>query len=234
MKTYFQALRSVALPAILLWVTAAPLWAAVWATITLSDGRTVEGVYLGGSEEIVRLGRPTDTFAIPIQAIKTISFGERTVAEPEVHLDRHAAPTGTTDSTRMVPAAVALKVKLGQPLSSALSPAGSTFMAIVAEDVFSGEEIVIRKGLAAYGRVAAVQPGGRLRGEPQLSLVLDSLHFPGGTRPLKTRVWIASGSHSAGDSLAAGYGFLTADNQLALPAGAELEFVLVQPVLIPK
>jgi hypothetical protein len=217
----------------LAWLPAVAVNGAVNATVTLTDGRTVDGTYLGGTEEIIKLRHGPDVFNIPIVSVRMIAFGVAAPPEPEIHLDLHPAAPPMGEQL-VVPAATGIRVKLGQPLSTALSQPGSVFMAIVAEDIKSGETVVIRKGLVAYGRVAAVTPGGRLKREPQLSLVLDSLHFPAGTQPLKTRVWIAPDSPKHGDSASINSSFLTPDNQLSLPSGTELEFFLVQPVLIPQ
>ena len=204
---------------------------AVKATVTLSDGRLFSGDYLGGNADTLRIRRNGDVFNIPVNTVQLITFGKAAQQLPEVHLELHKPPAQRDSAQAAVPAETVLKVMLGQPLSTATSKSGATFTAILSQNVTSGETVLIRKGMAAYGRVASVHPGGELSGEPRLSLVLDSLHLPTGTCPLKTRVWIEPGT-TAGGAVSSPY--LTPDNQLALPPGTELEFVLVQPVPIPK
>lgn len=216
-------------------VLALPAMAAVHATITFRDGQTTSGQYLGGTEETVRVQKQTpqgpEIVEFPVTEILSIVFGEATSNDPTV---RDSSLLGRkVGMAELVPVGTAIKVKLGQPLSTTLSQAGSTFMAIVAEDVSIAETVLIRKGLAVVGRVAAVKPGGRVKGEPQLSLVLDSLHLPSGSLPLKTRVWIEPGSSGVDPGVTASP-FLTLDNQISLPVGTKLEFILVQSIGIPE
>ena len=206
---------------------------ATRATVVLHDGRIVTGTFLGGTEQMVKLSQGAEILEIPVKEITSISMGDP--AEAVLKDTAQSPPNAVTSefSGVVVPAATSITVKLGQPLSTVGSKVGSTFMAIVAEDVLVAEVTVIRKGLAVVGRVAGVQPGGRIRGDARLSLVLDSLHFPSGSQPLKTRVWIEPGIGDNGAD-STGSRFLTPDQQISLPVGTELEFILVQPVPIPE
>jgi len=85
-----------------------------------------------------------------------------------------------------VPAGTDLVVTLDQKLGSKISQTGQTFLATVAQPVTVGGRTAIPKGSTVKGTVVTAKEKGKIKGEGQLSLTLDSITVRGKTYQIQT------------------------------------------------
>ena len=86
----------------------------------------------------------------------------------------------------VVPAGTDLVVTLDQKLGSKISQTGQTFLATVAQPVTVGDRTAIPKGSTVKGTVVTAKEKGKIKGEGQLSLTLDSITVRGKTYQIQT------------------------------------------------
>lgn len=89
---------------------------------------------------------------------------------------RRAAPA-PVDLT--IPVGTHISVTTREELSSKTSQAGQSFTATVANNVVVGGTTVVRAGSSATGTVVSATNQGRIKGQGELSLRLDSIHSGG-------------------------------------------------------
>jgi hypothetical protein len=116
----------------------------------------------------------------------------------------------------VVPAGTDLVVTIDQALGSKTSKTGQTFLATVAQPVTVDDRTAIPKGSTVKGTVVVAKEKGKIKGEGQLSLTLDSITVRGKTYPLQTitldstvkgkgkRTAVATGGGAAGGALIGG------------------------------
>ncbi len=92
-----------------------------------------------------------------------------------------AAPVSYT-----IPAGTAIRISLGETLSSKTSKSGQTFQGTVASPVVVRGKTVIRAGSPATGTVVTATSQGRFKGAGELDLRLDSIRAGGREVPVQT------------------------------------------------
>jgi len=101
----------------------------------------------------------------------------------------------------VIPAGTHIAVRVSQDLGSAISQAGETFSATVAEPVVVDGQTAIPAGARATGTVVAAKKLGRFKGEAYLELRLDSVRTDGSRYEVHTstleRVQKGKGKRSA-------------------------------------
>lgn len=116
----------------------------------------------------------------------------------------------------VVPAGADLVVTVDQALGSKTSKTGQTFLATVAQPVTVDGRTAIPKGSTVKGTVVTAKEKGKVKGEGQLSLTLDSITVRGKTYQIQTitldstvkgkgkRTAVATGGGAAGGALIGG------------------------------
>jgi hypothetical protein len=79
-----------------------------------------------------------------------------------------------------------LTVKTGQALSSKDSQEGQTFLATLAQPVSAGGKRALPTGATVSGTVVAAKKKGKIKGEGQLAVTLNSISVGGHTYPIHT------------------------------------------------
>jgi len=97
-----------------------------------------------------------------------------------------AAPEKPKPQPVVVPAGTTLTVKVAQALSSKTSQAGETFTATLAQPVTVGGKTAIPSGVDATGTVLNAKAKGKIKGEGELSLALNSITIHGKSYSIKT------------------------------------------------
>jgi len=88
----------------------------------------------------------------------------------------------------VVPAAIALTVRLGQALSSKTSQSGQTFLATLAQPVTVNDRKAIPAGATVSGTVVTAKSKGKIKGEGQLAIALTSVTVKGHTYTIQISV----------------------------------------------
>lgn len=116
----------------------------------------------------------------------------------------------------VVPSGTALTVKLGQAVGSKTSQTGQTFLVTLAQPVTVRGKTAIPAGSTASGTVVSAKAKGKIKGEGELVLTLNSLTVRGKTYSIHTgtldstvkgkgkRTAVATGGGAAGGALIGG------------------------------
>jgi hypothetical protein len=107
-------------------------------------------------------------------------------AAPMAAAPPEKAPEKPKPQPIVVPAGTTLTVKVAQSLSSKTSQAGETFTATLAQPVAVSGRTAIPSGVDATGTVINAKAKGKIKGEGELSLALNSLTIRGKSYPIKT------------------------------------------------
>lgn len=154
------------------------------ATLKLRDGRTLQGEYLGGTVDVIRLLIGGEVQEIPVRAVSTLDFNKQDAA-PAVPMS--AAPARKPSSATAPPApppsgpltvsaGTRLMVRLDRAIDTGTAKTGERFKATLDVDlVASNGVIVARSGVKVYGKVVESVKAGRVRGRAKLSIELTDV-----------------------------------------------------------
>jgi len=156
-------------------------------TITLRDGRSVNGSYLGGDARTVRLaiGDRVDTFRV--EEISTISFGDNGASAPAPSHAEERAERRTSEGPQ-IPSGATLNVRMIDSVDSERDHVGQTFRASLDEPVMdpNGNTLVPR-GANVLVKLVDDQQSGKIEGRTVLTLDLVSLEVDGRSVDIDTR-----------------------------------------------
>ncbi len=215
-------------------------------TITLRDGRTVSGSYLGGDARNVRIavGDRVDSFRV--EQISTISFGEDTSASgpafrrSEPREERAARPPERAASGPELPTGTNITVRMIDSVDSERDHVGQTFHASLDKPVVDANgNPLIARGAPVMVKLVDDKQSGKIEGRTILTLDVVSIEVNG--RVVTAAVGaiigaIAGGGKGAAIGAGAGAGAGTAaqvatkGQRVRIPSETQLTFVLQQPV----
>lgn len=227
-------------------------------TVTLKNGRAINGTYLGGSAREVRIETGDKIETLDVTDINSIQFGSSQRANEAVprsaRAEAAALPAGTTFVIRMI-----------DGVDSERNTVGQTFAASLDEPVLIDGATVIPRGADAVVKLVDEKQSGKLTGRTSLTLDLMSVKVNGrmvdintqtvsqesssrGARTAKTAGGgaalggiigaVAGGAKGAaiglGSGAAAGAGVqvLTKGQRVRIPSETRLTFVLENAVRI--
>ena len=192
-------------------------------TLTLKDGRTINGTYLGGNSRQVRMEVGDGIQTFEIGRISGIQFGSETAA-PSAHADDPPAPPAdpprgqqrergnvfrpdpsseTTTASRSgmeLPAGTVLTVRMIDPVDSEVSRVGETFRASIDEPVVVGSDQVIPRGADVVVKLVDDKQSGKISGKTELTLDLVSVFVNGKIVDINTESVTRESSSRAGRS----------------------------------
>jgi len=155
-------------------------------TIKLRNGKTVEGMFIGGDSKTVRVLLDSGQVSeIPLDQTTGIEFAVRKPPQPApapapvAAAPAAAKPAAPVVKPVTVPAGTALNVRLTQGIDVDVSAAGQMFKAVVDDPVMVGGNIVIPRGAQATVQAVHVEQSGKMKGSDKISLKLHSFRFGG-------------------------------------------------------
>jgi hypothetical protein len=192
--------------------------AAMADTLSLKNGQSVTGTYLGGSPREVRFDLGDHVQAYPIDQISNLQFdangpsGYSTSAQlpppppppgynsgynsnvpPPNAGAGNPAPLGI-----QIPAGTTVIVRTIDSINSDSTALGNTYRASIDEPVMVNGQVVIPRGADATLKVIADQQSGKIEGKTAVSLDLYTVTLNGQVIPLtSSEVTEASGSRGA-------------------------------------
>ena len=210
-------------------------------TLTLVDGQTIQGRYLGGTQETIIMEINGETQIFNITEVESLSFDYESVSA--------AAAQAAPENTITVPAGTLILVKMDQTIVTGRNRAGERFTATLEADIVADGFLVAPRGTKFYGKIVEARKAGRLAGKASLQLTLTDVMIDNQLRPLITDSFGIEGERSgalkkmavgaAVGGIAHGEGGLkegaavglaaaamTPGNQIQLPQGALIEFRL--------
>ncbi len=162
-------------------------------TLELRNGQRVDGRLLSATSTSIRFqpkrGRATTYNRNNVDAIyfgSQNSYQGRNNGRQDSYgnSDRSNSyrPGNTTrnDQGEMLPSGTAIPIRTIDPIDSNSAQSGQTYHASVAQPVVANGRTVIPQGADAVLKVVQVQQGGRITGNEQISLELDSVRWNGG------------------------------------------------------
>jgi hypothetical protein len=184
-------------------------------TLTLKDGRTINGTYLGGSSRQVRMEVGDSIQTFEIDRIAGIQFGSGTAApavrpadpprpqpRERVNVFRPDTSSETTASRSGIelPAGTVLAVRMIDPVDSEVSRVGETFRASIDEPVVVGSEQVIPRGADVVVKLVDDKQSGKISGKTELTLDLVSVFVNGRIVDVNTQAVTRESSSRTGRS----------------------------------
>lgn len=184
-------------------------------TLTLKDGRAINGNYLGGTSRQVRMEVGDSIQTFEIDRISAIEFGSGTVApaarpaEPPPPQPRErgnvfrpdtSVETPASRSGVELPAGTVLTVRMIDPVDSEISRVGETFRASIDEPVVVGSDQVIPRGADVVVKLVDDKQSGKISGKTELTLDLVSVFVNGKIVDVNTAAVTRESSSRAGRS----------------------------------
>lgn len=216
------------------------------ATVTLKDGRSFEGQIKSQDAEKVVLDMNGIEMTLPVNQVSAIDMSD---AAKEV-----AAEKEPTLGVATVAAGTALTVKMTDGFNSRQNKTGQRFAAVLEGNLMSGDTLVAPKGSNVYGVLTNVKKAGRLAGSAALSFELNEISINGTMFAIKTHNiggegvntvrktlgttaraaavgGLIDGSDGAktGAKVGVGVSVLTKGNDIQVPKGELIEFILSAP-----
>ena len=155
--------------------------AAAADTIVLKSGTKLEGTYKGGTADIIKFeaGGAIQQFALADVASLTFSAraassaakpapATATAAAPK------AAPAAAAAAVASIPAGTKIMIRTKDAVSTASAKKGSTFGAVLENDLIVNGAVVAPKGSAVYG-IVIESKGGRAVGKQSIIVTFDKL-----------------------------------------------------------
>ena len=186
-------------------------------TITLRDGQSVQGTYLGGTARQIRVDVNGDIRAYDVNQVRSVTFNEPTYqsaapapsypAPPPARNDNPPArndyppanfPSANDNQGITIPADTMVTVRMIDSVNSDTARLGQTFRASVDEPVVVDGRQVIPRGADVLTKLVDDKQSGKLQGRTVLTLALVSIDVNG--RPVEvtsTDLQTASGSRGA-------------------------------------
>lgn len=189
---------------------------AAWAdTLTLRNGRTIFGSYLGGDSRQIRMvvGDKVENFAIA--DVVRIEFGSLMTppetgpasstgqSERTLQTERSSRPQGKAG--REIPAGTTLTIRMIDPVDSRNDKVGQTYRGSLDEPLMIEGEVIIQRGADVVAKLVDEKESGRATGQTVLTLDLESVTVDGRVIPLATEeVTRSSASTTRRTGIAAG------------------------------
>jgi hypothetical protein len=179
-------------------------------TLTLKDGRTINGTYLGGNARQIRMEVGDSIQTFEIDRVTGIQFGSASAiatpapaATPEpapppppprersnvFRPDSSSAPS-TPPAEIELPKGTVLTVRMIDPVDSDLNRVGETFRASIDEPVVVGSDQLIPRGADVVVKLVDDKQAGKISGRTILTLDLVSVVANG--RPIEVNTQAVS------------------------------------------
>jgi hypothetical protein len=188
---------------------AAALSLASADTLTLRDGRTVHGSYLGGTARQIRMVVGDSIRTFDVGDVRSIRFdNSMSSAEPAAPAAPAVAPEpaptpappANTAGGAVLPAGTPITIRMIDSVDSDTNQTGQTFRASVDEPVMYNGNIIIPKGADVTTRLVEVKEPGKLAGGGELTLDLSSITVAGQTVDVSSGGVTTTGESRTGQS----------------------------------
>jgi hypothetical protein len=183
-------------------------------TVTLKNGTSVEGTYLGGDSRTVRIAVGDKVMTYDVSGISTLSFGgpaaasavsSGTTTATSSSSSTASAAASAADSSQMIPSGSSVVIRLIDDVDSERDMVGTTFRASLDESLMSDGRVVIPRGADVVVKLVEDKQAGRLTGRTELTLDIESLKHDGKTYEIATaEVTQQSGSRTTQTAKRAG------------------------------
>ena len=229
-------------------------------TLKTKDGKTIEGSFMGGDTRHVKFAAvDSNSKTYSLADVDSLTFAPL----PEPPKPAPAAAPASVPSKVTVPAGAQLLVRMVDTLDTSKTKQGQRFTAALDTNIEANGVIVAKKGTTVYGKVLQSNSAGRAAGKSKMTIQLTEIVIGGTAHPILTDSFDTEGKGSGGRTakrtlggagLGAAIGAMAGNggkgaaigattggvlsvvqkgDQVQIPAEAQLEFRLQQPVTLP-
>jgi hypothetical protein len=172
-------------------------------TLTLRNGSTIVGTYMGGTAQTFRMqvGESVQTYSI--NDVESLTVGKsqlpRSAAAapvtPAQETGSAAALTAaTTAVNRRLPSGSSLTIPMIDAIDSAANQPGDTFRASLDEPIVEGDQTLVPRGADAVVKLVAEKESNKITGQPELTLELVSLQIGNNVVPIRSQSFTQAGA----------------------------------------
>lgn len=226
--------------------------------VTLKDGRAIEGTIKSQDSETVVLDMNGIEMRIPTNTVASMDLGTvaNATAAPAPAAAPSAAPAANNANTPVsVPAGTAITIRMSDSVNSRNHKTGHRFTGVLESNLMAGDVVVAPKGAQVYGVLSNVKKAGRIAGSASIQLELrdisiDNIMVAIRTQPVsgkggntaKTSLGRTAGAAAIGGLIGGGDGaktgakvgvgaaILTKGDDIEVPQGTLIDFILTAPI----
>jgi len=184
-------------------------------TLTLKDGRVINGTFLGGSARQIRMEVGDNIQTFEIDRVSSIQFGPPAAAPsappaepaPAAPSERNNVFQPDTSSNAVAPQSgielpqgTVFTVRMIDPVDSQVNHMGETFRASIDEPVVVGSQQVIPRGADVVVKLVEDKQSGKISGKTELTLDLVSVTVNGRVIDVNTQAVTRASSSRTGRS----------------------------------
>jgi len=160
-------------------------------TVTLRDGRVMNGTYLGGTSREMRFDLGDHVETLPIDRISTVQFDNPAPPQPASPPQANSRPSNFDrfggNNNAAPPPAVGVVIPMGTPFTvrmidsvdSETARLGDTFRASIEDPVVINGQTVIPRGADVTARLVDDKQSGKIAGKTVLTLALTTVSING-------------------------------------------------------
>src|SRR5947207_5745946 len=157
-------------PILLLGGIASPLLAD---TLVLSDGKRVNGTFLGGTTRHVEfLLTSGQTITPPVDTIKSLTFSS---APPAPTTPAKPAQQKSARPPIVIPAGTLFRVRTIDGIDVDAAQAGARFRGSLDDPIMPAGDVIVPRGADVVLVAAKVEQGGRMKGSDLIELKVNSI-----------------------------------------------------------
>ncbi|HTP31454.1 MAG TPA: hypothetical protein VMJ75_04720 [Candidatus Acidoferrales bacterium] len=139
-------------------------------TVSLRNGKRLEGTFVGGGPNQVEFQTSDGVIKIPIDNVATIKFS----APPPVE----AAPPASGQAA-IVPGGTSFRVRTIDAIDVDATKAGAKFRGTIDDPIMSGGNVIVPRGAPVTLLAAKVEQGGRMKGSDLIQLKVNAISVGG-------------------------------------------------------
>lgn len=198
------------------------LLSVAWAdSLTLRNGRTVTGSYLGGDSRQIRMAVNDRVENFAVADVVRLEFGSlmsspASTPAPQEPSARYDPPPPQYDAPRSegrtlrtdretpgprgssrgveIPAGTTLTVRMIDPVDSKMDRIGQTYRASLDEPIMVNGDVIVPRNVDVLAKLVDDKQAGRVSGKTVLTLDLESITVDGRVIPVATEEVTRSGS----------------------------------------
>ena len=208
-----------------------------WAdTLELIDGRLIEGVYMGGTQQTIRFQSDNNITVYPVQDVLALTFSSTLFSlpvpptpTPEIGGTLPAPPPPRPKELVLTPG-TPLSVSLLDTIDASKNKQEDWFSGVITKSVALDGKVVIPKDTKVNGQVAKIQQN---RNGAMLAIELKELEMNRKIVPITTKLYVVQTK----DETPVGVNspkLIARPRPLQIPSGTMINFELDKPLKFGK
>jgi len=223
------------------------------ATVTLKDGRTVEGEIKSQNSETLVVDMNGIEMRVPVADVASIDLQSSQAKSAEKNEKK--ATEVKTNNPVTISAGTAITIRMAESVDTRNNKTGQRFTAVLEANLMSGDIVVAKKGSKVYGVLTHVKKSRRLAGTASMVLELTDIAINDVMVAIKTQPVSGEGENTAkstvgktaraaaigglidgsdgaktGAKVGVGAAILTKGNDIQIPKDSLLDFILAAPL----